>query len=66
LGLVLALLAAWALFPLLSALVPQITLVLTAGALWRATAVALIVAVVSAWVPARYVARVDPLTAFKG
>jgi ABC-type antimicrobial peptide transport system permease subunit len=51
---------------LLSALVPQITLVLTAGALWRATAVALIVAVVSAWVPARYVARVDPLTAFKG
>jgi len=66
LGLLLALVATWGLFPLLSALVPQITLVLTAAALWRAAAVALVVAVLAAWVPARYVARVDPLTAFKG
>jgi ABC-type antimicrobial peptide transport system permease subunit len=66
LGLLLALLAAWGLFPLLSALVPQITLELTAGALGRAAAVALVVAAISAWIPARYVARVDPLTAFKG
>jgi putative ABC transport system permease protein len=66
LGLVLALLAAGVLFPLLSALVPQITLVLTAEALWRAAVVAFIVAVISAWFPARFVARVDPLTAFKG
>jgi len=65
-GLVLALLAVWGLFPLLSALVPQITLVLTGDALWRAAAVALLVATVAAWVPARYVARVDPLTAFRG
>ena len=57
---------AWGLFPLLSALVPQITLELTARALERAAAVALVVAAVSAWIPARYVARVDPLTAFKG
>jgi putative ABC transport system permease protein len=66
LGLLLALVATWGLFPLLSALVPQITLVLTAAALWRAAAVALVVAALAAWVPARYVARVDPLTAFKG
>ncbi|MDH4189128.1 MAG: ABC transporter permease [Betaproteobacteria bacterium] len=66
LGLALALLAAWGLFPLLSALVPQITLVVTAEAMWRAAAVALVVASISAWIPARYVARVDPLTAFKG
>lgn len=66
LGLLLALVATWGLFPLLSALVPQITLVLTAAALWRAAAVALVVAVLAAWVPARYVARVDPLTVFKG
>jgi len=39
---------------------------LTPGALGRAAAVALVVAAVSAWIPARYVARVDPLTAFKG
>lgn len=66
LGLALALVAVWGLFPLLSALVPQITLVATADALWRAATVALIVAAVAAWVPAHYVARVDPLTAFKG
>ena len=64
-GFVLALLAAWALFPALSAAVPQITLVVRPEALIRAGSLALLVALLAALVPAHLVARVDPQSAFK-
>jgi len=65
LGFVLALIAAWGLFPVLSAAVPQITLVVTPEVLLRTGVLALLVALIAALVPAFLVARVDPQTAFK-
>ena len=60
-----ALLISIFLLPALSALVPQITLKITAAALTRMGLIAFIVAVLAALIPARMVARVDPLTAFR-
>ncbi|VAW97105.1 hypothetical protein MNBD_GAMMA21-851 [hydrothermal vent metagenome] len=65
LALVIAFLISVLLLPLLSELIPQITLTVTAGALVRMGVIAFIVATVAALVPARMVANVDPLTAFK-
>jgi len=65
LGYVIALVLALGLFPVLSALVPQITLFVTNEALFRLGLIALAVALVAALVPAYMVARVDPMTAFK-
>lgn len=65
LGFALALLAAWGLFPALSAAVPQITLVVTPTALVRTGVLALLVALAAALVPAHLVNRVDPQTVFR-
>ena len=65
LGLSFAFLIAAFLLPLLSALVPQITLIVSADALLRLTIIALVVATLAAYVPARLIANIDPLTAFK-
>ncbi len=65
LALVIALLISLLLLPTLSVLVPQITLDVTTTALIRMSGIAFIVAVLAALVPARMVAKVDPLTAFK-
>jgi len=65
LGYVIALGLALGLFPILSTLVPQITLFVTTAALFRLGLIALVVALIAALVPAYMVARVDPMTAFK-
>lgn len=65
LALVIALLFSLVLVPALSALVPMITLDVTASSILRMGLIALIVAVVAALIPARVVANVDPQTAFK-
>lgn len=65
LALVIALLIAVILLPALSAFVPQITLTVTTTALIRMSVIAFTVAVFAALVPARIVANVDPITAFK-
>lgn len=65
LGFVIASAGAWALPPVISALVPQITLVVTVEALSRTAILALAVAVVSALIPGHLVARVDPASVFK-
>lgn len=65
LALGIALLITVFLIPLLSTLAPQITLEVTSTALIRMSLIALLVAILSAMVPARTVANVDPLTAFK-
>lgn len=65
LGFVIALAGAWALPPVMSALVPQITLVVTVEALVRIGVIALGVAIVSALIPGHFVARVEPASAFK-
>lgn len=66
LALAIALLISVFLLPLLSELVPQITLTVTSAALLRMSIIAFIVALFAALVPARIVANVDPLSAFKG
>lgn len=65
LALVLALAVSLALVPILSELVPQISLTVTTGALLRMGVIAYVVAIISAFVPARMIASVDPLSAFK-
>jgi len=65
LALLIAFLIATFLLPLLSSLVPQITLVVTTSSLLRLTIIAFIVAIVAAIVPARMIANIDPLTAFR-
>ena len=65
LALIMALLISIVLLPFLSALIPQITLAVTSAALIRMSIIAFIVALLAAWVPARVIAKVDPLTAFK-
>lgn len=65
LALVLALLVCLFLLPLLSALVPQITLDVTAGALSRVGIIATLIAFLVTVIPARMMAGVDPVTALK-
>lgn len=65
LALIVAILIAMFLLPLLTTLVPQITLVVTTTALIRLSIIAIIVAVFAALVPARIIANIDPLTAFR-
>jgi len=65
LALLIALGITWGLLPLLSAVSPMVTLDVTADALTRMTFIAGFIAIVSALIPAHYVARVDPQTAFK-
>lgn len=65
LALVIAILISTLLLPLLSTLVPQITLMVTPTALIRMSVIALLVAIIAALVPARIIANIDPLTAFK-
>lgn len=65
LALGMAFLIATLLVPSLSAAVPIITLEVTSTALLRISAIAFIVAILAAVVPAWLVARVDPITAFK-
>ena len=65
LALGMALLIAMILVPTLSAAVPIITLEVTGTALLRMSVIALLVALLAALVPAWLVARVDPISAFK-
>lgn len=65
LALGMALLMAVFMLPVLSNLVPQISLEVTTAALTRMSLIALCVAIVAAMIPARMVAKVDPLSAFK-
>jgi putative ABC transport system permease protein len=65
-SLALAVLLALVVSPLISALVPQLTPTLTAPAVVRAAVAGIVVAVLASLLPAREIARVDPLTAFKG
>ena len=51
--------------PIATALIPSVTLKLTAEAVLRVAIVGLVVALAAALVPARQVARVDPLAAFQ-
>jgi putative ABC transport system permease protein len=60
-----ALLISLFLLPVLSALVPQITLDVTAEALIRMGVIALVIAMLVTIIPARMIARVDPITALK-
>jgi len=52
------------LMPIATALIPSVTLKLTAGAVVRVGIVGLVVSLLAALVPAHQVARVDPLSAF--
>lgn len=65
LALCMALLVSLFFLPLLSSMVPMMTLDVTAEALARMSIIALIVAVMAALVPAHLIARVDPISAFK-
>lgn len=65
LALCLALLIATLLVPALSAAVPMISLEVTHSALLRMSGIALLIALLAALVPAWLVARVDPISAFK-
>ncbi|NNE88810.1 MAG: FtsX-like permease family protein [Silicimonas sp.] len=51
--------------PVATAVIPSVTLKLTAAAVLRVAIVGLVVALLAALVPARQVARVDPLSAFQ-
>ncbi len=64
LGFLLALVFAYAVMPQISALVPQVTLIVTLTAIAKIGVVALTVALLASLVPAYLVARVDPLTVF--
>ncbi len=59
-----ALLLALVLVPLTDALVPQVTLRITGSAIERIAVLGVTVALVSSLVPARRIARADPVTAF--
>ncbi len=64
LGVVLAILLSLFLMPLLTNAIPAITMRMTAGAIVKVTVVGVTVAIAAALVPARQVARLDPLSAF--
>ena len=53
------------LMPLTAALVPQVTLSLTTSAVMRIAVVGVVVALLASLIPARQIARVDPLSAFQ-
>jgi putative ABC transport system permease protein len=65
-SLVLAVLLAVTTMPLIAAAVPQLTLELTGASVMRVTVVGIGVALLAALLPARQIARVDPLSAFHG
>lgn len=65
LSLALAFLITSILVPTLTATVPIINLEVTGNVLLRMSVIAFIVALVAALMPARFVAKVDPITAFK-
>jgi len=65
LALIIALVFSWGLLPILSAATPMVTLHVTSEALIRMSSIAGVIAIVAAFVPAHYVARVDPVSAFK-
>jgi putative ABC transport system permease protein len=56
---------ALALMPVTAALVPQVTLSLTAATVGRITVLGIGVALLAALIPARQIARVDPISAFQ-
>lgn len=60
-----AALLAWILVPLTDAFVPQVTLRVTTSAIERIAILGFAVALVASLVPARRIARVDPVTAFQ-
>lgn len=62
---VFAVLLTLAAIPLTAAFLPQVTLLLTASSVLRIGAVGIVVALVASIVPARQIARVDPLSAFQ-
>ncbi len=51
--------------PLTRVFLPQVTLLLTAESVGRIAAIGIGVAIAASWFPARQIARVDPLSAFK-
>ena len=51
--------------PLITELVPAVTLKLTPGAVVRVAVIGVFVSVLASLIPARQIARVDPLSAFK-
>jgi putative ABC transport system permease protein len=63
-GVALAVMLALVLMPLITAAVPQLTLDLTGTAVARAAGVGGAVALLASLIPARQIARVDPLSAF--
>ena len=65
LALLLASMIGYFLLPLIPKLLPQVSLAVTMGDLWRPAIAALLVSAMASLVPAYLVARIDPLTAFK-
>jgi putative ABC transport system permease protein len=65
-GIVVAVLLAVALMPLITAVVPQLRLELTGAAVTRVAVAGVGVALLASLIPARQIARVDPLSAFQG
>jgi putative ABC transport system permease protein len=65
-GVVLAVLLASALMPVLTRAIPEVTLELTSASVGRIAVAGIVVALAASLIPARQIARVDPLTAFKG
>lgn len=64
-SIVFATLLTLAAMPLTTIFVPQVTLLLTASSVLRIGIVGIVVAVVASLIPARQIARVDPLSAFQ-
>ena len=60
-----ATLLALAVMPLASELIPMVTLKLTVAAVIRVALVGVAVALIASLIPARQIARVDPLSAFQ-
>ncbi|MDH3509148.1 MAG: hypothetical protein OEQ25_18570, partial [Gammaproteobacteria bacterium] len=54
------------LMPVVTASVPMITLQLTSASVIRTGVAGVLVAVLASIVPARRIAKVDPMTAFRG
>jgi putative ABC transport system permease protein len=65
LALLLASLIGYFLLPTIPKLLPQISLAVTMGDLWRPAIAALLVSAMASFIPAYLVARIDPLTAFE-
>ncbi len=62
----LATLLAWILMPVITEAVPMISLQLTGASILRTGMAGIVVAVLASIVPARRIAKVDPVTAFQG